>query len=69
MDVRTVNSVNKAIHNILESVETEMLILDKKFENEYESYFHGIRSAVIAAADQFHRDYIHNATVQKNILK
>ena len=69
MDVRTVNAVNKAIHNVLDNLETEMCVLHSKFESEYEAYFNSIRSAIVASADQFHRDYIHNATVQKNILK
>jgi hypothetical protein len=69
MDVRTVNSVNSALQAIVREIDLQEELLDSKHKEEYSEYFDAIRRAAVKAADQFFTEYIHNSSVQKNILK
>ena len=67
MKIDTVNKTNKALHNILNAVELEMCVLNTSERPEYEEYFKEIELAIINTCDRFHKEWIYNNEVSKNI--
>jgi|694.fasta_scaffold01065_82 hypothetical protein len=67
MKIKTVINTQKALSNLKDCVELEMCTLDISERPEYVEYFKEIEKSIINVQDRFHREWIYNNKVTKNI--